>query len=171
MTNERSDWIYLSDGGHFENLGIYELVRRRCGRIICVDAGADPRRTFADLGNAVQKCRVDFGVDVKVNTEPLRIGATDGRSESGYAIGTVVYPATQEAEEFEGIFLYIKPSIPTRLDELSADILSYRAKNPEFPHEPTRNQWFSESQFESYRRLGYVIGLNALKETQGKIFP
>jgi len=72
-TNERSDWVYLSDGGHFENLGIYELVRRRCARIICVDAGADPRRTFGDLGNAVQKCRVDFGVDIKVNTECMRL--------------------------------------------------------------------------------------------------
>jgi hypothetical protein len=88
MTNERSKWIYLSDGGHFENLGLYELVRRRCRRIICVDAGADPHRAFGDLGNAVQKCRVDFGVEIEIDTYPLSIDVIDGRSESAFSIGT-----------------------------------------------------------------------------------
>ena len=59
-------YIYLSDGGHFENLGLYELVRRRVRFIICSDADADHAFTFEDLGGAIEKCRCDFGVEIKV---------------------------------------------------------------------------------------------------------
>jgi hypothetical protein len=167
-TNERSNWVYVSDGGHFENLGIYELVRRRCSRIICVDAGADPRRTFADLGNAVQKCRVDFGVEIKIDTGLLR-GANNSGDARGYALGVVEYPAIAGSDGFKGTIIYIKPSIPEEFP-LPADILSYHARHPEFPHEATRNQWFSETQFESYRHLGYLIGVHAFQDAkEGRI--
>jgi hypothetical protein len=66
-------------------------VRRRCRRIIAVDAGADPHRDFGDLGGAIHKCRVDFGVDIEINTEKLSIDA-DGRSESAFAMGRINYP-------------------------------------------------------------------------------
>ncbi len=167
MTNERSEWIYASDGGHFENLGIYELVRRQCRRIICVDAGADPQRSFGDLGNAIQKCRVDFGVDIIIDTQPLSIDASDGRSENAFSIGTIDYPVTRHSPPFKGTLIYIKPSIPKGWNHLPADILSYRVRHPEFPHEPTREQWFTEGQFESYRELGYLIGLMASQDTHG----
>lgn len=162
MTTERSDWIYVSDGGHFENLGIYELVKRRCRRIICVDAGADPQRNFGDLGNAIQKCRVDFGVDISIDTQPLLVDV-NGRSNRAFSIGTINYPEQQGFAAFNGELIYIKPSIPIAISQLPADILSYRERHPEFPHEPTHNQWFSETQFESYRKLGYIIGLDAIQ--------
>ena len=165
-TDERSDWVYVSDGGHFENLGIYELVRRRCTRILCVDAGADPKRTFADLGNAVQKCRVDFGADIRIDLSTLLIDSK-GFSKDGFSIGTIEYPATQDGNGFKGEFVYVKPSLPSSWEYLPTDILAYRARHPEFPHEATTNQWFSESQFESYRHLGHVIGLRVLSATDG----
>lgn len=163
-TNERSSWVYVSDGGHFENLGIYELVRRRCTRILCVDAGADPERTFSDLGNAVQKCRVDFGVDITIDIRPLQTDAT-GMSETAYVAGTIEYPQTLDEPRCTGELLYLKPSLPRSWDDLPADILAYRSRHREFPHEATINQWFSESQFESYRQLGYVIAQRALADT------
>ena len=166
LTNERSDWIYVSDGGHFENLGVYELVRRRCTHIFCVDAGADPKRTFADLGNAVQKCRVDFGVDIRIDVGPLRIDSS-GISEEAYQIGTIEYPATEDAKGFTGELLYIKPSLARSWKYLPSDLLAYSARHSAFPHEATTNQWFSESQFESYRHLGYVIALRALDAVDG----
>ncbi|WP_292530904.1 patatin-like phospholipase family protein [Methylocystis sp.] len=165
MTTEQSKWIYVSDGGHFENLGIYELVRRRCRRIICVDAGADPQRTFGDLGNAIQKCRVDFGVEITIDTQSLLIDA-NGLSDATVSVGSISYPEEPGSPAFKGDLIYLKPSIPKSLDQLPADILSYRARHPEFPHEPTRNQWFSETQFESYRKLGYIIGLEALQSVR-----
>ena len=54
--------VHLSDGGHFENLAFYELVRRHCRYIIVSDCGADPGVAFDDLGNALRRIREDFGV-------------------------------------------------------------------------------------------------------------
>jgi hypothetical protein len=164
-TNEEDRWVYVSDGGHFENLGIYELVRRRCRWIISVDAGADPHREFSDLGKAIQQCRVDFAVDIEIDTAKLAIVPDDGRSESAFSIGRINYPETQDSPAFTGTLIYIKPSIPKDWENLGEDIHSYRAQHPEFPHEPTMDQWFSEAQFESYRYLGYRIGTEVIQSS------
>ena len=58
-------WWYLSDGGHFENTGAYELIRRRLPLIIIVDAGADPDYAYVDLANLVRKARTDFGAEIE----------------------------------------------------------------------------------------------------------
>src|SRR6185503_16849303 len=71
LTDKASGYVYLSDGGHFENLGIYELVRRRCRYIIACDAGADPRYGFEDLGNAIRKCRTDLGVEIDLDVRQI----------------------------------------------------------------------------------------------------
>ena len=65
LTTDVSPYVYLSDGGHFENLALYEMVMRRCRFIVVSDAGADPNATFDDLGNAVRKIRVDLGVPIE----------------------------------------------------------------------------------------------------------
>ncbi len=72
MTTDDKKWVYLSDGGHFENLGVYELVRRRCRLIIACDAGQDGDVTFEDLGNAIERCRADFGVNIEIDLGNLR---------------------------------------------------------------------------------------------------
>jgi hypothetical protein len=46
LTTENRPWVYLPDGGHFENLGLYEMVRRRCAVIVVCDAGCDPDYGF-----------------------------------------------------------------------------------------------------------------------------
>lgn len=153
MTRDGGRYAYLSDGGHFENLGLYELVRRRCKFVLCVDAGADPARDFADLGNAVQKCRVDFGADIAIDVSALQPGA-NGLSARSCAVGSIDY-----ADGTRGTLLYLKPSLtgaePT-------DIVHYARVNPSFPHQPTSDQFFDEAQFESYRRLGDTIATNAI---------
>ena len=78
LTTDASKWVYLSDGGHFENLGVYELVRRRCRYIIACDAGEDGAMSFEDLGNAIEKCRADFGVDIEIDVKKLRRLADSG---------------------------------------------------------------------------------------------
>jgi hypothetical protein len=153
LTNESGSQIYLSDGGHFENLGIYELVRRRCRFILAVDSGADPARDFADLGDAIQKCRTDFGADLEIDTSDLRRGP-DGLSRRACAVGTIRY-----ADGERGVLLYLKPSIT---GAETADVAHYARAHPSFPHEPTSDQFFDEAQFESYRRLGEAIASAAL---------
>ena len=156
LTRDGGRHLYLSDGGHFENLGIYELVRRGCRFIVCVDASADSERDFADLGDAVQKCRVDFGVDIRIDVDDLRVGA-NGLSARSCAVGTIAY-----ADGREGVLLYLKPSVtggePT-------DVAHYARAHPSFPHEPTSDQYFDAAQFESYRRLGEYVATTAFAST------
>ena len=153
-THDGGKYVHLSDGGHFENLGIYELVRRCCRFILSVDAGADPERGFADLGNAVQKCRVDFGVDIHVDVSALRPQA-DGRSLRSCAVGSIDYP-----DGSRGTLLYVKPTLT---GEEPTDVQHYASAHPSFPHEPTADQYFDEAQFESYRRLGQDVMSRALE--------
>lgn len=150
---DRRAYVYLSDGGHFENLGLYELVRRRCRYIVVTDAGEDGGLSFEDLGNAVEKCRADFGVDIEIDLSPLRRQANTGRSTASCAIGRIRYDRLESRQE-SGILIYLKATLTG--DE-PADILTYAQANPVFPHQSTVDQWFDEAQFEGYRRLGYHV--------------
>lgn len=144
--SSRSDFVHLSDGGHFENLGIYELVRRRCGLIIAVDAEQDGAYRFHGLGTVIRRCQVDFGAKIEINVDDLRPDPVTGWSRYHGAVGTISYP-----NGGTGVLLYLKVSMSG--DE-STDIMQFKAMAPAFPHQSTGDQWFSESQFESYRRLG-----------------
>lgn len=154
--NERSQFIYLSDGGHFDNLGVYELIRRRCAVILAVDASADHKRDMDDLADTIRKCRVDLGVEIHFDNLHEFRGDADARYEHGYIIGSVKYSATDC-----GTIILIKPSLVQDYRE-SADVLNYALKNPTFPHQTTADQFFDESQFESFRQLGKCIGEDCL---------
>src|SRR5690606_23541327 len=106
MSNDRSDFVYLSDGGHFENLGIYELVRRRCRFIVACDASCDPNSTFEDLGNAIRKCRIDLGVDIEIDTSALVPQGEARTSLQPCALGLVRYDRVH-ARAGVGYLLYI----------------------------------------------------------------
>jgi hypothetical protein len=158
MTRDDQEYVYLSDGGHFENLGLYEMVRRRCGFIIVSDAGCDPNYAFEDLGNAVRKIQIDLGVRIKfIGLDRLRPRGSDAGSGAGpyHAVGEINYPAADGQGAKKGIILYIKPGYHGT--ESSPGIRSYAISDDQFPHDDTANQWFGESQLESYRALGFEI--------------
>ncbi len=145
--------IYLSDGGHFDNLGVYEMLRRRCRCIVVIDAGEDGSCTYQDLGNALRKAAIDMGITVEFRA-PWRIAArTDTEQQRqealGFLIGKIKYPEAPRGQACR--LLYLKPSL---LDDVPADVRAYANMNQQFPHEPTWDQWFTEAQFESYRKLG-----------------
>ncbi len=142
-------FAYLSDGGHFDNLGLYEMVRRRCRRILVSDAGCDPDCHFADLGMAVRKIWIDLGIRIVINTTGIvpRVKAS-GKSVA-WAVGSIHYP---EAGAPVGMLVYVKPSYDA--DNAPIDVRAYAEVERSFPHQSTGDQWFSESQFESYRHLG-----------------
>jgi len=154
LTDNQSDFLYLSDGGHFDNLGVYELVRRRCRHILSIDAGADPNFQFDDLGNLIRKCRTDLGVHIAIDVEQLRKDAASGKNARHCTVGRIYYPHDGKHAAPVGTILYIKPSLTG--DE-AADVRNYAARHPSFPHESTADQFFGESQFESYRKLGRHI--------------
>lgn len=155
LTDDQNPYVYLSDGGHFENLGLYEMVLRRCRLIVVSDAGCDPAFGFQDLGNAIRKVRIDLGVEIEMGDMRMwprsdgRLFAKDGHPGRYCAIGRIKYPAGESVET--GTLIYLKPGV---YGGEPLDVLNYASRNPAFPHEPTSDQWFSEAQFESYRALG-----------------
>jgi Patatin-like phospholipase len=154
LTDDEAKYVYLSDGGHFENLGLYELVKRRCKYIIVCDADADGSYAFGDVGNAIRKCREDLGVEISLTTDqlaPQTTGEDAGFSQWHWAVGTIDYSLVDPHQTGPGIIAYLKTSLTG--DE-SADVLNYHRVHPDFPHQTTAEQWFTESQFESYRCLG-----------------
>jgi len=152
-TTDDCQAIYLSDGGHFENLGLYEMFRRRCSLVLVVDAGADEACSLFDLGNAIRKSEIDLGIRVQMR-EPMGLYTRSRLEEErkpdpapmGFAVGEIEYGGGHT-----GRLIYLKPSF---LPQIPADVRSYGAEHKAFPHESTLDQWFSESQFESYRMLG-----------------
>lgn len=162
LMRESSGTIYLTDGGHIENLGIYELLRRRCQLIIAVDAEADPEMSFRSLVALQRYARIDLGVLIDLPWAEIR-DATRAASEeiakSGglppnaaphgphCAVGKITYP-----QDREGILLYVKSSITGDENDY---IVDYKRRFPSYPHETTADQLFSEEQFEVYRALGF----------------
>lgn len=147
MTNDRSEYVYLSDGGHFENLGLYEMVLRRCHLIVVLDSGADPNFTYEDLGNALRKIRIDMNIPIEFEQElccPMQA------RKKRCAVGRIGYSKVDGACD-DGYLIYVKPLF---LGNETPDVQSYHAEQPVFPQQSTADQWFNESQTESYRMLG-----------------
>jgi hypothetical protein len=168
--------VYLTDGGHIENLGIYELLRRRCKIIIAVDAEADPQMRFGSFITLQMYARIDLGCLIQLPMEAIRNAtikamkgeatiaadithATDATVPSApkpviasptgphVAVGRIEYGGG----EF-GTLIYIKSSLSGDENDYIRD---YVRRNPTFPHETTGDQFFSEEQFEVYRALGF----------------
>jgi predicted acylesterase/phospholipase RssA len=152
-TDDQRKYVYLSDGGHFDNLGVYEMLRRRCRFIVVSDATCDPDYAYADLGSVVRKAAIDFGIRItfKHLDMPRRGETALQGAYSAFAI--IEYPEERSpGRRQRGYLLYIK-AYYQGLEE-PADVRAYAMANPAFPHDSTLNQFFGEAQFESYRVLG-----------------
>lgn len=159
LTSRTSSYVYLSDGGHFDNTGIYELVRRRCRYIVACDAEHDPEYDFPGVAGAIRKCHADFGVRIEIDLEPLRARGDSRRSPAAAQVGRISYPATRTEPAFEGRLLLIKSTLT---GSEPADVASYGNGDGSFPHVSTANQMFDEDAFESYRKLGYSLTLSSV---------
>jgi Patatin-like phospholipase len=155
------DWyVNLSDGGHIENLAIYQLLKRRCKLIIAVDGEADGKFHFGGLVNLIRYADIDMGVNVEVELDGIRMN-NNGLSKSHWALGTIHYGKGEEGNEEIGHLLYLKASVSGDENEY---VKAYRQANPSYPHQTTADQFFDETQFEVYRALGEHIGRGALED-------
>ena len=165
--HEKSPFLLLTDGVNFENLALYEMIRRKVKFAIVCDIATELTPISGSLTNAIEKVRVDFGVsilfeDPEYNLKNMFTGTGESgpfqtkfqTAKRGYAIGDIYYP-----DGTRGKILLIKP---TMTDDLPSDIYGYQNAHPDFPHQSTANQFFDEAQFEAYRELGYRLGSSAL---------
>ena len=171
QTTDTGSHCYLTDGGHFDNTGLYPLVARACRYIIVSDNGADPDMCFEDMGEAIRRCRIDFRAEISLDIttfRPLYAPQPAGQLRKDLRVrapaiahvtlGTIAYHPRHLADlgqaglDPSGRIVWIKPTV---LDnDTVADIRQYALQNTAFPQQSTANQWFGESQFESYRKLG-----------------
>ncbi|HTD59524.1 MAG TPA: patatin-like phospholipase family protein [Gemmatimonadaceae bacterium] len=153
LTDAQNKYVCLSDGGHFDNLGLYEMVLRRCRHIIVCDAGEDLHSTFADLGDAIRKIRIDFAVPIEFRKK-IAIAPRDDTKHGVYgALASIGY-SEADGQTADGTLIYLKPALFGRGVQLPYDVFAYSRVATAFPHQSTVNQWFDETQFESYRALG-----------------
>lgn len=145
--NERTPFINCSDGGHIENLAVYELLRRRCRTIICVDGEADPHVTFFGFVTMQRYAEIDLGARIDIQLDAIR--PHDGISQRHHAVGKITYAGGEE-----GTFIYLKLSYTGDEPEY---LRFYKHISPVFPHETTADQFFDETQFEVYRALGHHV--------------
>ncbi len=167
--SDRQRW-YLTDGGHFENTAVYELIRRKLPFITVSDNGEDSARIFDDLANLVRKARVDFGAEIVFENDdgldavlghdpvlrrafralPPLAAADDTASSAVALLARITYQ-----DGSGGTLVVVKPRLAGKVP---LDVLSYHYRNPVFPNEPTIDQFFDEAQWESYFRLGRLAG-------------
>jgi hypothetical protein len=173
QTNDLSDYCYLTDGGHFDNTGLYSLVERGCRFVVLIDCGADPSPPcFEDLGEAIRRCRIDFGTEIDLNLDPLMKNDSPDTA-SCFTVGKIKFSeehlrnlaadnngtyGEHLRRDQHGIIVYFKPAV---IGNATADVRQYAIENTFFPQQPTTNQWFGEAQFESYRRLGQACAHSA----------
>ncbi len=167
---EDSTFIELTDGGHFENTGIYELIRRKLPIIILSQAGADPKFTLEDIANVMERVRVDFGVTIDFlegyglnailpngDNNADAVEKKFNLSKKGFAIAEIDYPDKEE----HGYLIVIKSLM---IKDLPLSLFHYKSVNTDFPNQTTADQFFDENQFEAYRELGYQLTKQMVKE-------
>jgi len=181
QSDQEKSFVYLSDGGHFENLAIYELLRRHCRLIVACDADCDDSYQFQNLLDLIEKARTDLGAEIVVNFDLIRPKDGGRESEHNFVAGDIFYdPQAPDEPAERGRFVYIKTSMPPKPASseqqrrhtqylLPDDVWQYFDKHVTFPHQSTADQWFDELQFESYRALGEFIGNQAADRIREEI--
>ena len=173
QSDQKKGYVYLSDGGHFENLAVYELIRRHCRLIVACDGDCDPKYEFENLLSLTEKARTDFGARIEIKYEAIRPSGGSRESGVNHVVGTIYYDPKNPKDT--GTLIFIKASLPKKdvagvkpsdpeERTLPDDVWHYAKLNGTFPHQSTADQWFDELQFESYRALGEYIGVHATKD-------
>ncbi len=149
-----SRWVYVTDGGHYENLGLVEAMRRGATEIVAFDASGDPPNTWATFGEAVETARADLGVEIDL--DPLHMQRPQGAigAPTLVAQGRFTYP-----NGVVGTLWLCKLDLP---DKASWDVQAWARTHVGFPHDSTANQLYGDRQFEAYRKLGEIAAQTAL---------
>lgn len=150
LMHEGLPFVNVSDGGHIENMGLYELLRRRCRYIVLIDGEADPQHSFGGLLNSIRMARVDLGVRIEPDLSDLRHGIEPFK-RSHFVMARIDYGDEEDGKPIHGLILVIKLALTGNESEL---LMQFQQLNPAFPHQSTAQQLFSEAQFEAYRALG-----------------
>lgn len=145
-------YVYVTDGGHFENLGLVELLRRGCAQIVCLDAAGGQPTDFGTISEAIALAQSDLGVEIGIDLAPLK-PKSDGDNdecESDHVCGSIRFPNGET-----GVLVFARAAMPK---DAPQDTKGYKQYDSRFPHHSTADQFFNERIFEAYRGLGAHAG-------------
>jgi hypothetical protein len=151
-------FLYVTDGGHYENLGLVELLRRGCRRIYCFDAGGGANENA--LGDAIALARSELGVSIEMQPEITDLAEEAGRAKRVCARGRIRFPPDAHGVRVEGTLFYTRSVLAKGA---RWELANYQAVDPVFPHHSTFDQFFDDQKFEAYRLLGADAAAAALK--------
>ena len=174
--------VQLTDGGHYENLGLVEALRRRCRLVFCIDAGGDAPPLLSTLSDAMRLAEYELGVTIELNEhgpysvnniapgsgrpfpEGHALAGLNGRLTKGtVTFGRIKYPLAAgltESQNPRGVLIFAKAVLWEGCPEW---LLTYAAESEVFPHDSTSDQWFNEAQFAAYTSLGTIMGKHAVE--------
>ncbi|MFF1815690.1 hypothetical protein ACFVWG_00200 [Kribbella sp. NPDC058245] len=146
--------IYVTDGGHYDNLGLVEALRRKPAQVIVIDASNDAEDRFSALAEAIATARMDHGIQIDVDPKPMIRGAK-ARADRAWVYGIATHPqAAGEEKPYKTEIFMVKAVMAGHLDW---DLEVYAGRHPDFPRSPTSDQFYDEWDFEAYRSLGYSL--------------
>ena len=177
--------VFVADGGHFENLGVDELFRRRCKLVVGLDAGADPEFKMEDFSRLTRWARMRHGIeltpigDFGASSQAEFVSQISGKnwtkktdvpagiewSRANYLLWKVRYREVDGQQQI-GLFIYIKS---TMTGKEPLELIKYQKDNPQFPHDSTSDQFFAPSKFESYRHLGRFLGQSVFQDIRKRV--
>lgn len=157
----RARFVYVTDGGHYENLGLVELLRRGCTTVWCIDASGETITSFGTVAQAVSIARSELAVDIAIQPgsmgpPPDAKGAARRFVRRTHLTGTIRYH-----DGTEGTLVLIKAGVPA---DAPADVLYAHGKWRQFPCDPTLNQLYTAERFDAYRALGHFSTARALRD-------
>jgi hypothetical protein len=161
-----ASYLYVSDGGHWENLGLIELLRRGCNRIYLVSAAGDGAQGFGTIGEAIALAREELGIEIEgLDLDRLRLPDgepaedeevlihSDGTTQHFASVTHITGKLCRTGDdESYGTIVVLEANLTSGIPW---DVQAYAEQNLQFPDDSTLDQFFDHRQFESYRSLGY----------------
>ncbi|SCL34901.1 Patatin-like phospholipase [Micromonospora rhizosphaerae] len=174
--------LLVTDGGHYENLGLVEMLRHAPNVVYCFDASGGATLPASALGPAIRLAREELGIEITFDDPPHDPeGATPGSAtaaskdqpndplaarlaSSDVVIATITYPDCRPPTAPAHGKLFLGRAGLTRTTPW--DVRAYAVRHPRFPNDSTGDQWFDQEQFDAYHALGRHIGRSVLTAAQ-----
>ena len=158
-------YVYVSDGGHNDNLGLVELFRRGCGEIWCIDSSGDPPGVPRTLSDALLAATAELGLqcDIDLNQLALDEQASAKKAtkvKSVFVSGTYKLPRRDSRGSIDGTLHVVKLGVDASTPSM---LQLFQNRRPSFPYDPTRNQVYNADLFDAYRALGYASTNDAIQ--------
>jgi hypothetical protein len=170
---DTSRMLLCTDGGHYDNLGLVETLRRGCSLVYCFDASGATAPMADTLSGALKLAREELGVEIEWRHPYALVHGSETAlepseqfsklnallSRSAVITGTIHYPKVGSCQAHDGTLVFAQADLTS---DLPYDILEFTQDDPGFPNDGTADQWFDCDRFDAYQALGHYLGTKAV---------